>query len=239
MLRVLLVDDEPLARENLRILLQDEADFAIVGECANAIEAIGAVHKLQPDVLFLDIQMPRISGLEMVGMLDSEHRPYIVFLTAFDEYAVKAFEEHAFDYLLKPIAPDRFRKTLTRLRQQRRTQDISLLPESQQPLRFIPCAGHSRIYLLQMDDVAFVSSRMSGVYVTNNDGKEGFTELTLRTLESRTSLLRCHRQYLVNMTQLQEIRLEDNGQAELLLRSGLTVPVSRRYLKPLKESLGL
>ena len=103
MLKVLIVDDEPLARENLRILLEAQSDIDIVGECGNAVEAIGAVHKLRPDVLFLDIQMPRISGLEMVGMLDPEHRPYIVFLTAFDEYAVKAFEEHAFDYLLKPI----------------------------------------------------------------------------------------------------------------------------------------
>ena len=114
MLRVLIVDDEPLARENLRILLETQRDIEIVGECGNAVEAIGAVHKLRPDVLFLDIQMPRISGLEMVGMLDPEHRPYIVFLTAFDEYAVKAFEEHAFDYLLKPIEAARLEKTLAR-----------------------------------------------------------------------------------------------------------------------------
>ncbi|WNP35986.1 two-component system response regulator BtsR [Enterobacter kobei] len=239
MLKVLIVDDEPLARENLRILLEDESDIEIVGECANAVEAIGAVHKLRPDVLFLDIQMPRISGLEMVGMLDPEHRPYIVFLTAFDEYAVKAFEEHAFDYLLKPIATARLAKTLARLRQERAVQDVSVLPENQEPLKFIPCAGHSRIYLLQMDDVAYVSSRLSGVYVTSHEGKEGFTELTLRTLESRTPLMRCHRQYLVNMAHLKEIRFEDNGQAELLLREGHTVPVSRRYLKNLKEALGL
>lgn len=239
MIKVLIVDDEPLARENLRILLQEQSDIEIVGECSNAVEAIGAVHKLRPDVLFLDIQMPRISGLEMVGMLEPEHRPYIVFLTAFDEYAVKAFEEHAFDYLLKPIEETRLEKTLIRLRQERTKQDVSLLPENQQMLKFIPCTGHSRIYLLQMDDVAFISSRMSGVYVTSSDGKEGFTELTLRTLESRTPLLRCHRQYLVNMAQLQEIRLEDNGQAELILRNGLTVPVSRRYLKSLKEAIGL
>lgn len=239
MLKVLIVDDEPLARENLRILLEDESDLEIVGECANAVEAIGAVHKLRPDVLFLDIQMPRISGLEMVGMLDPEHRPYIVFLTAFDEYAVKAFEEHAFDYLLKPIASARLAKTLARLRQERAVQDVSVLPENQEPLKFIPCTGHSRIYLLQMDDVAYVSSRLSGVYVTSHEGKEGFTELTLRTLESRTPLMRCHRQYLVNMAHLKEIRFEDNGQAELLLREGHTVPVSRRYLKNLKEALGL
>ena len=230
MLRVLIVDDEPLARENLRVLLQEQSDIEVVGECANAIEGIGAVHKLRPDVLFLDIQMPRISGLEMVGMLDPEHRPYIVFLTAFDEYAVKAFEEHAFDYLLKPIEEKRLEKTLTRLCQER---------TAQQPLKFIPCTGHSRIYLLQMDDVAFVSSRLSGVYVTSAEGNEGFTELTLRTLESRTPLIRCHRQYLVNMAHLKEIRLEDNGQAELVLRAGQTVPVSRRYLKSLKEAIGL
>lgn len=239
MLKVLIVDDEPLARENLRILLQAESDIEITGECANAVEAIGAVHRLRPDVVFLDIQMPRISGLEMVGMLDPEHRPYIVFLTAFDEYAVKAFEEHAFDYLLKPIESCRLEKTLTRLRQERSLQDISLLEEHQQALKFIPCSGHSRIWLLQMEDVAFVSSRMSGVYVTSSEGKEGFTELTLRTLESRTPLLRCHRQYLVNMAHLKEIRLEENGQAELLLRAGQTVPVSRRYLKSLKEAIGL
>ncbi|MTH47948.1 two-component system response regulator BtsR [Intestinirhabdus alba] len=239
MIKVLIVDDEPLARENLRVLLQEQRDIEIVGECANALEAIGAVHKLRPDALFLDIQMPRISGLEMVGMLDPEQRPYIVFLTAFEEYAIRAFEEQAFDYLLKPIEEARLEKTLARLRLDRSKQETSQREEPQQALKFIPCAGHSRIYLLQMEEVAFVNSRMSGVCVTSSEGKEGFTELTLRTLESRTPLLRCHRQYLVNMAQLQEIRLEDNGQAELILRNGLTVPVSRRYLKSLKEAIGL
>ncbi|PHM95572.1 two-component system response regulator YehT, partial [Salmonella enterica subsp. enterica serovar Typhimurium] len=94
-----------------------------------------------------------------------------------------AFEEHAFDYLLKPIEEKRLEITLHRLRQERSKQDVSLLPENQQSLKFIPCTGHSRIYLLQMDGVAFVSSRMSGVYVTRSEGKEGFTELTLRTME--------------------------------------------------------
>lgn len=239
MLKVLLVDDEPLARENLRILLQAHHDIDIVGECENAVEAISAVHRLHPDVLFLDIQMPRISGLEMVSMLDPSHRPGIVFLTAYDEYAVKAFEEHAFDYLLKPVEAGRLAKTLDRLRQVRTPQDMSLLSASQAHLKFIPCTGYSRIWLLQMDKVAFVRSRMDGVFVTSTQGQEGFTELTLRTLESRTPLIRCHRQYLVNMAHLKEIHLQDNGQAELLLHSGQCVPVSRRYLKALKEALGL
>ena len=239
MLKVLLVDDEPLARENLRVLLAAHADVEIVGECANAVEALSAVHRLAPDVLFLDIQMPRISGLEMVGMLDPRHRPSIVFLTAYDEYAVKAFEEHAFDYLLKPIEAARLEKTLTRLRSERTPQDVSLLREGEQHLKYLPCTGHSRIWLLPLEEVAFVSSRLSGVYVTSLSGQEGFTELTLRTLETRTPLLRCHRQYLVNLAYLNEIRFEESGQAVLLLRGGQRIPVSRRYLKGLKEALGL
>lgn len=239
MLRVLIVDDEPLALENLRLQLQDESDIDIVGECTNAIEALGVIHKIRPDIVFLDIQMPRISGLEMVGMLDQQHRPHIVFLTAFEEYAVQAFEQCAFDYLLKPIQAARLQKTLARLRLGYQTQDVSQLPQYQQPLKFIPCISSNRIWLLQMEDVAYVSSRVGGVYVTGQDGKETFTELTLRTLEVRTPLLRCHRQYLVNMDYLKEIRLEDKNQAELLLRDGQIVPVSRRYLKSLKETVGL
>ncbi|MBU9811145.1 two-component system response regulator BtsR [Rahnella sp. SL6] len=239
MLRVLVVDDEPLALENLRLQLQDESDIEIVGECTNAIEAIGVIHKIRPDIVFLDIQMPRISGLEMVGMLDQQHRPHIVFLTAFEEYAVQAFEQCAFDYLLKPIQAARLQKTLARLRQGYQTQDVSQLSQYQQPLKFIPCISSNRIWLLQLEDVAYVSSRVGGVYVTGQNGKETFTELTLRTLETRTPLLRCHRQYLVNMDYLKEIRLEDKNQAELLLRDGQIVPVSRRYLKSLKETVGL
>ncbi|EQC01561.1 two-component system response regulator BtsR [Photorhabdus temperata] len=237
-MNILIVDDEPLARENLRCLLEEERDIQIIGECANAIEAIGAIHRLKPDVVFLDIQMPRITGLEMVGMLDPEHRPYIVFLTAFDEYAIQAFEEHAFDYLLKPLEKNRLTKTLQRLRQGHQKQDISIL-KAEEPLKYIPCTGHSRIWLVQQDEVLYVTSRPSGIYVMCTNGQEGFTELTLRTLETRTPLMRNHRQYLVNMTHLREILFGDNGQVELVLRNGQTIPVSRRYLKPLKEALGL
>jgi two-component system LytT family response regulator len=160
-----------------------------------------------------------------------------VFLTAFDEYAVKAFEEHAFDYLLKPIEEKRLEKRSPTPGANRAGRHAAAGKSA--AAEVYPCTGHSRIYLLQMDDVAFVSSRLSGVFVTSAEGNEGFTELTLRTLESRTPLIRCHRQYLVNMAHLKEIRLEDNGQAELVLRAGQTVPVSRRYLKSLKEAIGL
>ncbi|WP_459177570.1 two-component system response regulator BtsR [Ewingella americana] len=239
MLTVLIVDDEPLARENLRGLLQTDPQIAVIGECANAIDAIGAIHRQRPDVVFLDIQMPRISGLEMVGMIDPQAMPYIVFLTAFDEYAVRAFEEHAFDYLLKPVEAQRLNKTLQRLHHDRPPQSLSALKESECLLKYIPCSGHSRIYLLPIEEILYVSSGVGGISAVRHDGLEGVTDLTLRTLEARTLLLRCHRQYLVNMAHLREIRFDDNGQTELHLSNGKTIPVSRRYLKTLKEQLGI
>ncbi|HVI50169.1 MAG TPA: two-component system response regulator BtsR [Candidatus Sulfotelmatobacter sp.] len=237
-MKVLIVDDEQLAREELRCLLDQESDLDIVGESANAIEAIAAVNRLSPDVVFLDIQMPRVNGLEMLSMLDPERMPRIVFLTAHDEYAVQAFEENAFDYLLKPIDAGRLHKTLQRLRRDRSSQDLEPLANTN-PLRQIPCSGQNRIYLIKLEEVEFISSTPSGIFVIGQDGQERFTELTLRTLEERTPLMRCHRQYLINPDRIKEIRFSDNNLAEIQTISGQIVPVSRRFLGPLKERLGI
>ena len=238
MMTVLIVDDEPLAREELRRLLESAPDAQIVGECANAIEAIGTINRLKPDVVFLDIQMPRVSGLEMLGMLDPERLPHIVFLTAHDEYAVQAFEEHAFDYLLKPADPARLDKTLQRLRRERTPQNLGALKGASE-LRQIPCVGHNRITLMKLEDVECVVSRPAGVYVVAGDGQERYTELTLLTLQEKSSLFRCHRQHLVNPDRIREIRLIDNGLAEIETTGGHAVPVSRRFLGALKDRLGI
>lgn len=239
MLNVLIIDDEPLARENLKALLEEDPMIQIVGEMSNAIEGISAINKLHPDVVFLDIQMPRITGLEMVTMLDPEQMPYIVFVTAYDEYAIKAFEEHAFDYILKPIEQTRLNKTLQRLHQKRPKQNLKVLDQDDVALKYIPCTGHSRIYLISLSEIFFVGSKVTGVYVTKKDGVEYFTELTLKILEDRTPLIRCHRQYLINLQHLREIRFDSSAQAEAVFAGELTVPISRRYLKSLKEKLGL
>lgn len=238
MLKTLLVDDEPLARDEMRQLLAAYPDFDIVGECGNAIEAIAFIHRQQPDVVFLDIQMPRVSGLEMLAMLDPEKTPRIVFVTAFDDYAVQAFEEHAFDYLLKPVDPGRLAKTLARLKREAEPPPLASL-QALSPLTLVPCHGVNRIALLKLEDVEFVSSRLSGVFVQAADGREHFTELTLRTFEERSRLFRCHRQHLVNLSAISEIRLGENGVADIVTNGGHTLPVSRRYLKPLKEALGI
>lgn len=238
MLKVIIVDDEPLARENLRCLLQKDTDITILTESSNVIEAISAIHRLHPDVVFLDIQMPRINGFEMLSMIDPQYLPHIVFVTAYDEYAIKAFEEQAFDYLMKPIDEQRLNKTLQRLHGHHPPQNIDALVPNK-PFKYIPCIGHSRIYLLNTDEVYYVSSKVSGIYVFNQDNTEYYSELTLRTLEERTPLVRCHRQYLINIKQLKEIHFNKDGQTEVILTNGVAVPVSRRYLKVLKELLGL
>ena len=236
-LKTLIVDDESPARDELRSLLSEYPEIDIIGEAGNALDAIPMIHQLKPDVIFLDIQMPRINGLEMVSMLDPEHLPYIVFATAFDEFALKAFEENAFDYLLKPIEPARLTKTIHRLIKEVTPPSYEPI-EQIAPLRSIPCTGYNRIFLVPVSEVEIVQSDMSGIHVITAE-KSGTTQLTLRTLEEKTDFIRCHRQYMINPEQVAEIQLLDNGSAELTTHSEKKIPVSRRYLKTLKQALNI
>ena len=235
MLTALIVDDETPSREELKALLTSAPDVEIVGECANAIEGLSAVHRLRPDVVFLDIQMPRVSGLEMVGMIEASALPHIVFVTAYDEHALKAFEEHATDYLLKPIDPQRLERTLDWLRS-RGTNPPPPPPGSGSVLQQIPCLVRNRIQLIPLDEVEYIHTDISGNRVVAGD-RQGMTELTLKLLQERTTLIRCHRQYLVNLTRIEEIQLLENGSAEIVMRSGQRVPVSRRHLREIKDKL--
>lgn len=237
-MRALIVDDETLARDELKSLLADENDIEIVGECANAIEGIAAINRLSPEIMFLDIQMPQVTGLEMLRMIDPDRMPHVVFLTAYEEYALQAFEENAFDYLLKPIQEERLQKTLARLRKVKSGQQEKLLDVAP-PLRHIPCTGLNRIRLMKLEEVEAIFSKPGGIYVLGDDGHEHFTELTLRTLEERTKLIRCHRQYMVNAEHIKDIALGENGVANILTLGGRSIPVSRRFLGPLKEQLGI
>lgn len=233
MLSALIIDDEAPSRAELKALLDDAPDIEVIGECANAIEGLAAIHRLRPDVVFLDIQMPRISGLEMVGLIDPAALPRIVFVTAFDEHALKAFEEHAADYLLKPIEPARLARTLDWLRGGASPTGPA---RGAEPLAQIPCSCRNRIVLIALDEVEYVHSDLCGLRVVAGE-REAMTELTLKTLQERTPLLRCHRQYLVNLRQIGEIELLDNGAAEIVTRSGRRVPVSRRHLREIKDRL--
>lgn len=236
MMRALIVDDEVHAREELEALLLETGEFQIAGKCANALEALKAIKRERPEVLFLDIQMPVVNGFELLSMIDEEIMPNVVFITAYDEYALKAFEESALDYVLKPIEKERLAKTVHRLK---KTLGEGSHPDYARPeIRRIPCVIANRIKLISAAEVEYVRSDLAGVYVVCPGG-EFYTELTLKVLETRAGFVRCHKQYLVNIDHVDEIVLQDNLLAQMQLKSGRCIPVSRRYLKKIKEELGL
>jgi len=233
MIRVMIVDDERNAREELATLLAEVAEVELIASCANALEAIRLINKERPQVLFLDIQMPVIDGFELLSMIDEEIMPQVVFVTAFDQYALKAFEEKTLDYLLKPIEPERLQKTMAKIEA---ALDNGTTPLYQSPeLNRIPCASGHKIKLVDPRQVEHVHSDISGVHVVTSEGTF-HTELTLKLLEQRLGLLRCHKQYLVNLEQVVEITTLDNGRAEIKTGCGQVLPVSRRYLRRLKDA---
>lgn len=240
MLTALVIDDEQLAREELTELLHATKKVEVIEQASNAIEGLKKINALKPDVIFLDIQMPQVTGIELLAMLDPDTMPMVVFVTAFDQYAVQAFEDNAFDYLLKPIEINRLEKTVCRLvkqqNQNHEKQDISILAPS--TLEQIPCIGLNRIMIIPTKDVECAFSDISGVHIRSSN-QTASSQLTLKVLEEKTDLLRCHRQYLINTKAIKEIKLIENGLAEIVTLSGHCVPVSRRYLKVLKEKLGI
>ena len=219
------MDDEVHAREELQALLEETGEFHIVGNCANAFEALKAIKRDRPEVLFLDIQMPILSGFELVSMIDEEVMPIVIFVTAYDEYAVKAFEENALDYLLKPLEKQRLAKTVHKLK---RMLGEGTRPAYEGPeIKRIPCVSSNRIKLIDTSDVEYVRSDIAGVYVVCSYG-EFYTELTLKVLEARTNLIRCHKQYLANIDRVDEIILHENLLADMQMKSGRSIPFSRQ-----------
>ncbi|WP_406732690.1 two-component system response regulator BtsR [Vibrio scophthalmi] len=242
MLSALVIDDELFAREELTELLEETGQIEVIGQASNAIEGLKKINQLKPDVVFLDIQMPQITGIELLGMLDPDTMPYVVFVTAYDEFAVQAFEDNAFDYLLKPVDTQRLAKTVQRLIKSgqfmsgpRNLQPVSAI--APQSLDQVPCIGLNRIMIIPTHEIEFAYSDISGVHVQTPQ-QSATSQLTLKILEEKTPLVRCHRQYLVNVKAIKEIKLLENGLAEILTHSQQPIPVSRRYLKPLKERLG-
>ncbi|RTZ15075.1 two-component system response regulator YehT [Vibrio aquaticus] len=237
MLSALVIDDELFAREELTELLEETGEIDVIDHASNAIEGLKKINRLKPDVVFLDIQMPQITGIELLGMLDPETMPKVVFVTAYDEFAIQAFEDNAFDYLLKPVDPERLNKTVFRLLKSQRHSQTQVDAIAPQNLDQIPCIGLNRIVIIPSKDVEFAYSDISGVHIQTHDQKAD-SQLTLKILEEKTQLVRCHRQYLVNIKAIKEIKLLDNGLAEIVTLSNHPLPVSRRYLKTLKEMIG-
>ena len=248
-LKTLIVDDEAPARLELRYLLDKIANIQVIGEAANAIEAIELIKALNYDLIFMDIQMPGLSGLEVVATLKEMPRmPAVVFVTAYSEHAVKAFELDAVDYLVKPIDEDRLARTVAKAEKLLTSQPATLKPKpavekSLIDIDRIPVESRGKTLLLSIKDIVYISSRNDIVFVHTLDNTY-ITRFTLKNLEERLqskSFLRVHRGYIVNLRHVIEIVPMYGRSYVLKVRCNQQneIPVSRRRGQSLKAMLGM
>ncbi|HET6204972.1 MAG TPA: response regulator [Planctomycetota bacterium] len=248
-LRVLLVDDEPLARERLGTLLREEPDVEIVGECAGGREAIEAIRRERPDLVFLDVQMPEVDGFGVLEGLGGETAPAVIFVTAYEEHALRAFEVHALDYLLKPFDRRRFREALERARarvENRGTEGfdgrlralLECLPP--RPLERFPVKAGGRIVFVRAEEIDFVEA--NGNYVRLRVGGKGhLLRETMASLEGRLDparFVRIHRSTIVNLDRVRELEPLFHGDYAVRLRDGTRLTMSRGYRARLERALG-
>ena len=238
MIRVVLVDDEPPARRKLRHLLSSEADFSIAAEAASAAEAVEVLHRERPDVLFLDIQLPDATGFDVLASLEDRTGLHVSFVTAYDDFALKAFEVHAVDYLLKPVQPSRFADTIARLRRMIASGASKEPAERLQKLM----AGYSRRLLIQESGrtVFLETARIDWIEVARNYAcihSGPHTYVMRSSLDSLASKLdpalfrRINRSEIVNASRIAEIRSALHGDQKLRLDDGTELVWSRRYRK--------
>ncbi|RDC55685.1 response regulator [Pedobacter chinensis] len=244
MIRTILIDDEPLARDIVKFYLSNHPEIEVVAECCDGFEGLKAITLHKPDLIFLDIQMPKISGFEMLELV--EDKPAVIFTTAFDEYAIKAFEVNAVDYLLKPIDKGRFdaaiKKLPTRLNQTENTEavlDAAALSPAQNNrvvvkkdgvIKIIPTVD---INYLEADDDYVKLSTADGAFYKNKT--MAYFEQTL----DASQFIRIHRSYIINLAQVTKIELKEKDSYVVLLKSDIWLPVSKTGYVKLKAALGL
>lgn len=245
MIRSIIIDDEPLARSIVKEYLQGQDQIELVQECNDGFEGVKAIMQHKPHLIFLDIQMPKINGFEMLELL--EEKPSVIFTTAFDEYAIKAFEAHAVDYLLKPFTKERFDKALEKFFsqapvQKKNTEELlqsaTHLP-SQSERIVVKTAGKIKIipvpeifYLEAADDYVKIHTK-EGAFLKNKT--MGFFENTL----PQDQFVRTHRSYILNVQEITRIDPYEKENHLAILRSGARIPVSKNGYGKLKEVLGL
>jgi two-component system, LytTR family, response regulator len=260
-IRALIVDDEPAAREAIRALLAGDTDIHIVGECADGHTALRAIANTSPELLFLDVQMPEMDGFAMLRQLDPARLPVVVFVTAFDQYALRAFDVHATDYLLKPFDDDRFRDAVSRAKQSVRAGQLGRLSEELRALldgvspsapaprtaapggpylkRLVIKSG-GRVTLLNVRDIDWIEAE--GDYVKIHVGKAWhLLRETMKRLEAQfdpARFIRIHRSTIVNVERIKELQPYFRGEYVVILQDGKSLKLSRGYKEHLESVLG-
>lgn len=247
MIQAVLADDEVLARSKLRQLLRDERDIEIVGECASATETIELVRAAKPALLFLDIRMPGMDGFDVIGALESDKdlpMPAIVFTTAYDQYALRAFEIHAVDYLLKPFTPERLHSAVQHVRDLISNTDAVPAANGHNG----DASGHTtrivfksrgRILFLPVSEIRWIGAEENYVRLCTERENHLLRE-TMAHLEERLnpqSFLRVHRSFIVNLQFVKEVRTEHDGESVVIMSDGQRIAMSRSYKSRILESL--
>lgn len=251
MIRTLIVDDEPLARDRIRGLLSRESDIEVIAECRDGLEAVETIRREKPALVFLDVQIPELDGFGVVKSLE-DAMPVTVFVTAYDQYALQAFEVHAVDYLLKPFDEDRFLKALDRARAAVAARNggngvneklLALLADLKPPqghAERIVVKNAGRLFFLRSDEIDWVES--SGNYVNLHVGHEShLLRETMAGIEGRLDpalFIRIHRTAIVKIDQIKELHPLFHGEYEVVLRDGTRLTLSRGYRDRLQGLLG-
>lgn len=235
MIRALVVDDEPLARSNLTVLLRRDPEIELVGECGSAMEALASIRSQRPDLVFLDVQMPERDGFEVLEMLGADLPPALVFVTAYDQYALKAFEAGALDYLLKPFDDARFERALRRAKER-----IAQGKEAPRAPQRVVIRSAGQISFLKHDEIDWIEA--ADYYAClHAGGKSHLLRRSLTDLDQELDqrrFCRIHRSAIVNLERVRAIELNQEDEYTVVLDGGARLRLSRRYRKELQSRLG-
>ena len=250
-IRALVIDDEPLARGMIREMLAHDPEAEVVGECANGHEAVDAIRSLSPDIVFLDVQMPELGGFEVLDSFKEGELPTIIFVTAYDQYALRAFEVHAFDYLLKPFDRERFDRAWQRAKSCvaegrvncRDSRILALLEELKAGSQYIErlvIKAEGRVFFLDVDHINYIEAE--GNYVGVHNGQKSYLlRETISGLESQLDpkkFLRIHRSTIVKIDKIKELQPWFHGEYRVILEDGKQLMLSRNYRANMQAAVG-
>jgi two-component system, LytTR family, response regulator len=255
-IRTVIADDEELARRGLRALAQRCEDLELVCECRNGRETVDAIQRYRPDLVFLDVQMPGKTGFDVISAIANAQRPHLVFVTAYDKFALRAFEVHALDYLLKPVNEERFDAALSRVRwAMSHDTDNATVPRvrempAESPGVTSPSMGRAvdrlpikvdgRIIVIRVADIDWIEAERDYVSI-NVGGKTWLMRETIAALELRLALsgfVRIHRSTLVNAERVKELRPQDKGEYTVVLNDGTALKLTRHYRASVERLVG-
>lgn len=240
MIRTIIIDDEPLAAGIVREFLAEFPQFEIVDQCEDGFQAMKSIQKHQPDLLFLDVQMPKITGFELLELLDEP--PAVIFTTAFDQYALKAFDAQAVDYLLKPFSQDRFRQAIERfLSTQEKEIDTSGIQDMAEKSNRLVVRVKNEIKIIPVSEVMYFEAQDDYIAIHTESG-QFLKKMTMKSLEESLTpdqFARIHRSYMLNLNQITRIEPYERDSYLVFLKNGEKLPVSKTGYARLRQVLGL